>query len=780
MPDVSHVPDGMREENEAAASRFAFVGDGLYCGDGGLELQRLWLEHPWRPLHRCDGRYVQRGTQLSTLSLAALCEAWHVRGRSAVVSVRERAHTTAGDGSSSRSSDGVECLRLAGGGGLLTFCKPDGSYVHTLNTESGLGRKLIALRGTEAPIQSAGHAVGTAAYGALCRAMCSAGAPESAALFGALCALLSHIPEAHRTPSAPHIAAAMRSHLARTAARTDPFAAAARTANRMPGPPPPLPRLPAPPLAQEGREATPAASVEASPAADGGCLPCTEGEEGAESAEGGAGGAEGAGSPPPPPPPPPPPKRSVDFLLQGASVRTNPYLRRFAAAPYLQRLLTEPAFSPLLSRTSKQLRKELIEAYVLVDAIEELLALGRAKGGDAVGPADGADSRGPAHPASIARTIAAAAVAANGDERLCAAGGAAGGGVEGGTRSEQCVGTHATVVDLCSGKGFFSLVLALEYPRLRVIAVDSNAAIKTGHFGLLPNLSFLRADITSAAFAADLDAALRGDDQRTDPNATLSLAGSKAPAERQPSTMADRKLLGAAEMGDHDVLVQALEDGARLDAVDDRAHTALHWAARWGRAVDVKALVAAGAPLNAKTKAGVTPLIYAASDGWDECVPLLLEAGADHTVATNKGRTALQVVLSKLASADAEARPRFERVARQLECAHACRLAPQHAAPPSPPAFPPPLLPPPSPTPPLQPPPPPPTATATATAVAEATAATEAATTVAAPAAAAAAAATAAAATATAAATEAAAATARAPCVLVGMHLCGRLAPAAI
>jgi len=224
--------------------------------------------------------------------------------------------------------------------------------------------------------------------------------------------------------------------------------------------------------------------------------------------------------------------------------------------------------------------------------------------------------------------------------------------------------------------------------------------------------------------------------------------------------MADRKLLGAAEMGNHDALVQALEDGARLDAVDDRAHTALHWAARWGRAVDVKALVAAGAPLNTKTKAGVTPLIYAASDGWDVCVPLLLEAGADHTVATNKGRTALQVVLIKVASADAEARPRFERVAKQLEHADARRLSPQHAAPPSAPAFPPPLMPPPPPTPPLQPPPPPPTATATATAVAEAAATTEAA---------------------TAAATKTAvAATTRAPCVLVGMHLCGRLSPAAI
>jgi len=739
----------MQEESEAAApaapaSGSAFVGDGLYCGDGGLELQRLWLEHPWRPLRGCDGRYVQRGTQLSTLSLAALCEVWRVRGRSAVVSVRD---ATAGDGSSDgsssgsggRSGDGVECLRLAGGGGLLTYCKPDGSYVHTLNTESGLGRKLIGISGTkepysqqpDGPTRGAATVVVATADGALCRAMCRAGAPESAALFGALCALLAHIPEAHRTPSAPPIAAAMRSHLARTARRAEPAAAAARTgartAARVPYPPTPLPPLPAPRLFREGRgeaaaEAAAEATAEATAEAEAGCLPCSEGAEGAEGAGGGAGS-------PPPPPPPPPPKRSVDFLLQGASVRTNPHLRRFAAAPYLPWLLTEPAFSPLLSRTSKQLRKELIEAYVLVDAIEDLLA---------IGPAKGVGSLGPAQPASIA----AAAVAANGDGRLCAGGGAAGGGAEGGTGLEQCLGMDATVVDLCSGKGFFSLVLALEYPRLRVIAVDSNAAIKTGHFGLLPNLSFLRADITSAAFAADLDAALGGDNPRTVRHAALGLAGSKAPAGTQASTMADRELLGAAEMGDHVALRKALEDGAKLDAVDERAHTALHWAARWGRADAIEALVAAGAPLNAKTKAGVTPLIYAASDGWDACVPLLLKAGADHRLGTNKGRTALQVVLTKLASADAEAKPRFEKVAKQLQQADI--LAGQGAS------FP---LPPPPPTPPLPPPPPPPTTTMTTTAAAT-----------------------------TAAAAAAAAATTKtlAPCVLVGMHLCGLLSPAAI
>ena len=54
------------------------------------------------------------------------------------------------------------------------------------------------------------------------------------------------------------------------------------------------------------------------------------------------------------------------------------------------------AFSPLLSRTSKQLRKELIEAYVLVEALEALLGLrtestegGRGEGGNGSGGGGG-------------------------------------------------------------------------------------------------------------------------------------------------------------------------------------------------------------------------------------------------------------------------------------------------------------------------------------------------------------------------------------------------------
>ena len=102
--------------------------------------------------------------------------------------------------------------------------------------------------------------------------------------------------------------------------------------------------------------------------------------------------------------------------------------------------------------------------------------------------------------------------------------------------------------------------------------------------------------------------------------------------------------------------------------MDEKTHTALHWAAKCGRADDIEALTAAGAPLNAKTKpAGVTPLIYAASEGWDDCVQLLLAAGADPTIQTAKGRTAREATSMKMAKADAESKPRFAKVLQLLD-----------------------------------------------------------------------------------------------------------------
>lgn len=144
------------------------------------------------------------------------------------------------------------------------------------------------------------------------------------------------------------------------------------------------------------------------------------------------------------------PWRAVDWLLSGQSVAKNRHLSRFAAAPYLQRLLDAPEFSLMLNRSSKHLRKEIIEAYAVVDVVEAALT----------------------------------------------------------THCRGSTSPPAAFVDLCSGKGFLSTVLALEFPASRVIMVDANMGIKTEHVDTVENLTFVRADIMSAKFESELAAAL--------------------------------------------------------------------------------------------------------------------------------------------------------------------------------------------------------------------------------------------------------------------------------
>lgn len=166
-------------------SRFAFVGDGLYCGDGGAELQRLWSSHAWKPLKNCDGRYVCRDKWLSEHSLESLVDVLRISVSSAVSSrsPQEDGH------------DQVHVLRLQGGGGILTYTNSRaGRFVHTLNTESGLARKLIALGMLQTLVDTIPGQAGL--------------------LFGSIANVLEWIPEPERTKAAPAIAVAMRTLLA--------------------------------------------------------------------------------------------------------------------------------------------------------------------------------------------------------------------------------------------------------------------------------------------------------------------------------------------------------------------------------------------------------------------------------------------------------------------------------------------------------------------------------------------------------------------------------------
>jgi hypothetical protein len=87
----------------------------------------LRAAYTWAPLRGCPGRFVLRG-QGRDLSLEDLL------GPTAQI------HSFR----SAVAPDEV-LVALIGDGGLISYRKPDGGYVHTLNTVEGLARKLDQL-----------------------------------------------------------------------------------------------------------------------------------------------------------------------------------------------------------------------------------------------------------------------------------------------------------------------------------------------------------------------------------------------------------------------------------------------------------------------------------------------------------------------------------------------------------------------------------------------------------------------------------------------------------
>jgi hypothetical protein len=90
----------------------------------------LMARFGWRPIPGCPGRFVLRGQHgLSPADLLGGQEPKIFRVRAA--------------------PDPVLVAPLEGGG-LISYARPDGRFVHTLNTEEGLARKLAQL-GIELP-----------------------------------------------------------------------------------------------------------------------------------------------------------------------------------------------------------------------------------------------------------------------------------------------------------------------------------------------------------------------------------------------------------------------------------------------------------------------------------------------------------------------------------------------------------------------------------------------------------------------------------------------------
>eukprot|EP00039_Didymoeca_costata_P012233 m.175405 g.175405 ORF g.175405 m.175405 type:complete len:144 (+) comp15424_c0_seq1:170-601(+) len=126
----------------------AFVGDGNYVGDGGTSLQILWEMWPWEEMRvHCPGRYRVRkglGIDQDPKQVLAVVRAKHP-------DPNNNFFRTLVLKPSATRKDAVFVARfLDGGGGLITYCKcdPQGkeTYVHTLNTDTNLRRKLVAMQ----------------------------------------------------------------------------------------------------------------------------------------------------------------------------------------------------------------------------------------------------------------------------------------------------------------------------------------------------------------------------------------------------------------------------------------------------------------------------------------------------------------------------------------------------------------------------------------------------------------------------------------------------------
>lgn len=154
-----------------------FVGDGKYNGDGGAALQRLWELAKWREIRGCPGRYVSSEKSIRSLAPQEVLQRLRLprdsggnSGGGSSTSVAATHHMVQEFQIPGKDRIAVACLE--GGGGLLTYVKverpvvsklprtavapliidasdqnqdPGVVFVHTLNTESGLLRKVEAL-----------------------------------------------------------------------------------------------------------------------------------------------------------------------------------------------------------------------------------------------------------------------------------------------------------------------------------------------------------------------------------------------------------------------------------------------------------------------------------------------------------------------------------------------------------------------------------------------------------------------------------------------------------
>ena len=246
--------------------------------------------------------------------------------------------------------------------------------------------------------------------------------------------------------------------------------------------------------------------------------------------------------------------RSVDYLLVGSSVLTNRHLQRFARAPYRDELIhSDGARDGLFNTNGSRLRKELTEAYSVVEALEATLGARGASwagahplhppaartdlnqgasretsatardSGQALLPSPDPDADlGPnlpspdpdadAGPNAVPRAVMPPSTSDAGEPR------------EGMPPPTTYAGEPRLIIDLCCGKGLLSMILSYEWPCCHVVMIDNNPKMNMAHVDTRAQLTYHASDLHSDACAHMLSRTLAAA-READPRACCVAVG---------------------------------------------------------------------------------------------------------------------------------------------------------------------------------------------------------------------------------------------------------------
>lgn len=115
----------------------------------------------------------------------------------------------------------------------------------------------------------------------------------------------------------------------------------------------------------------------------------------------------------------------------------------------------------------------------------------------------------------------------------------------------------------------------------------------------------------------------------------------------QPARQIDKDLLMAAYIRESGKVKALLDAGADVNARDETGNTPLSLAAFDGNPYIASILLERGADINAKSVDGLTPLMLAAGENHLEVVMVLLNKGADVAATDNRGLTAMDMAQQK-------------------------------------------------------------------------------------------------------------------------------------